>query len=306
MHSWWLWGGFNAFILGMLALDLGVFHKDNHEVSVKEALSWSAVWIVMALIFGAGIWQFMGHDLAVQFVTGYLVEKSLSIDNIFVIILIFAAFKVPKKYQHRVLFWGILGALVFRIIFIFAGVALLEKFHWMMYLFGALLVFTGIKMCLPKEESVDLDKSLTLRLLGKIMPLTKSFQGPHFFTKENNRWVATPLFACLLLVETTDLVFAVDSIPAILAISRDPFIVYTSNVFAIMGLRSLYFAVHGVVSLFHYIHFGLAAVLVFVGVKMIGVDYFKVPPPISLLVIALFIGISMLASKLFPKSKSPI
>ena len=306
MHSIWLWVGFNVFVLFMLALDLGVFHKNSHEVSVKEALTWSAVWIALALIFNFGVWHFMGHELGVQFLTAYLLEKSLSVDNIFVILLIFAAFKVPSKYQHRVLFWGILGALVFRAIFIFAGVALLEKFHWMMYLFGALLIFTGVKMVLPKEESIDLDKSVTLKILGKFIPLTKKFHGPSFIAIENGKRVATPLFACLLLIEATDLVFAVDSIPAVLAVSRDPFIVYTSNVFAILGLRSLFFAVSGVMSYFHYIHYGLAAVLVFVGIKMVAIDYFKLPATVSLAVVAFFIGSSMLASKLFPKSKGPL
>jgi tellurite resistance protein TerC len=302
-HSIWAWVGFHAFVFAMLALDLGVFHKDSHDVGIKESLTWSAVWVALALVFAGGVYTFMGQDLGVQFLTGYLVEKTLSVDNIFVIIMVFAAFQIPSKYQHRVLFWGILGALVFRAIFIFAGVALLEKFHWMIYLFGGILIFTGIKMLFPKKEDIDLEKSWTLRIIGSIIPLTKKLHGQKFFTKENGKRVATPLFAALIMVEITDLIFAVDSIPAILAISRDPFIVYTSNVFAILGLRSLFFAVHGIMGLFHYINYGLAAVLVFVGTKMMLVDKFKIDPRLSLVVIVFFIGLSMIASKLFPKAR---
>jgi tellurite resistance protein TerC len=302
-HSIWAWVGFHAFVFAMLALDLGVFHKDSHDVGIKESLTWSAVWVALALVFAGGVYTFMGQDLGVQFLTGYLVEKTLSVDNIFVIIMVFAAFQIPSKYQHRVLFWGILGALVFRAIFIFAGVALLEKFHWMIYLFGGILIFTGIKMLFPKKEDIDLEKSWTLRIIGSIIPLTKKLHGQKFFTKENGKRVATPLFAALIMVEITDLIFAVDSIPAILAISRDPFIVYTSNVFAILGLRSLFFAVHGIMGFFHYINYGLAAVLVFVGTKMMLVDKFKIDPRLSLVVIIFFIGLSMIASKLFPKAQ---
>ena len=299
--SYWPWIAFNGFVLLMLALDLGVFNKKDHVIGVKEALGWSALWISLALVFNVGIYFTMGTQPATEFLTGYLIEKSLSIDNIFVIAMIFSALGIPALYQHRVLFWGILGALVMRAIFIFAGVALIEKFHWMIYVFGALLVFTGIKMAIPKlEKDFDAEKSLAMRALRKVMPVSPKLDGNNFFTLQNGKRYATPLFAALLLVETTDLIFAVDSIPAILAITKDPFIVYTSNVFAILGLRSLYFAVAGVASMFRFIQFGLAAVLVFVGAKMLLVDVYKIPAFTSLTVVAVLIAASMIASKLFP------
>lgn len=302
--SVWPYVAFNGFVVLMLALDLGVFNKKDHVIGVKEALGWSALWIGLALVFNIGLYFTMGAQPATEFLTGYLLEKSLSVDNIFVIAMIFAALGIPAMYQHRVLFWGILGALVMRAIFIFAGVALIEKFHWTIYLFGALLVFTGIKMAIPKkEEEFDPEKSLAMRALRKFVPVFPKLDGNHFFTVQNGKRYATPLFAALLLVETTDLIFAVDSIPAILAITKDPFIVYTSNVFAILGLRSLYFAVAGIASMFRFIQYGLAAVLVFVGVKMLLVDLYKVPAFVSLAVVASLIAISMLASKLVPAAQ---
>ncbi|MBS2013137.1 MAG: TerC family protein [Deltaproteobacteria bacterium] len=298
----WAFVAFNVFVVAMLALDLGVLHKKERVIGVKEALGWSAVWIGVALAFAVGVYTVKGSQAGIEFVTGYLIEKSLSIDNVFVIVMIFSAFQIDPVHQHRVLFWGILGALVMRAIFIFTGVALISKFHWMLYVFGALLVFTGIKMALPKSnQKLDPERTLAMRLLKKIIPVTPKLHGSRFFVVEGGRRFATPLFAALLLVEGTDLIFAVDSIPAILAITDDPFIVYTSNVFAILGMRSLYFALAGISSMFRYIHFGLAAVLVFVGTKMVLVDVMKVPAFVSLAIVASLIGASMLASVLGAK-----
>jgi len=308
---WQLWLVFNLFVLLMLALDLGVFHRDSHEVKFKEALAWSGVWIGLALVFNVIVWQYWSvlapgsdysnREAGLAFLTGYLIEKALSVDNIFVFLLIFAYFHVPSKYQHKVLFWGIIGALVCRAIFIFAGIALLEKFHWTIYIFGALLIFTGIKMVTQKDKKLDPEKNPVIRGFRKIMPVTPSFVGDRFFTKIDGKKFATPLFVTLLFVEMTDVIFAVDSIPAILAITKDPFIVYTSNVFAILGLRSLYFALSGIMNLFHYLHYGLAAILVFVGGKMVLTDVVgKVPVGISLGFIAGVLAVSIVASLLFP------
>lgn len=296
--QWLLWGGFNVFVIAMLALDLFVFHRKSHEVRLKEALIWSAVWVALALVFNLGVYIWQGSAAGLEFLTGYLIEKSLSIDNIFVFILIFSAFRVPAKYHHKVLFWGILGALIMRAIFIAGGVALMKNFHWIIYVFGVFLVFTGIKMALEKEKEIHPEKNVLLRFFKKIMPVTSGYEDDNFFVRKESRWHATPLFIVLLVVETTDLIFAVDSIPAILAITQDPFIVYTSNVFAILGLRALYFALAGIIPLFRYLHYGLSAVLVFVGFKMLLADFFKVPALVSLAVIALCIGVSMTVSLL--------
>jgi tellurite resistance protein TerC len=296
--SLWLWAGFNVFVLAMLALDLGVFHRNAHAVSLREAGIWSAVWIALALLFNLGVWKFLGPQPGVEFLTGYLIEKSLSIDNIFVIALLFAYFKVPDKYQHRVLFWGILGALAMRAGFILAGAALLERFHWIIYIFGGFLILTGIKMALAPEQGLEPEKNPVVRLVRRLMPVTSDFRGPAFFVREGGRRAATPLFLVLVMVEFTDLVFAVDSIPAIFAVTRDPFLVYTSNVFAILGLRSLYFLLAGVMDRFQYLKLGLAAILVFVGAKMALVDWMKVPAGISLGVIAAILGIAVAASLL--------
>ncbi len=294
--SIWLWVGFNAFIVAMLALDLGVFHRKAHAVSVKEAAIWSGVWIALAMLFNVWIWQARGGQAGLEFFTGYLIEKSLSIDNIFVIALIFTYFRVPDKYQHRVLFWGILGALVMRAIFIFAGAALIERFHWIIYVFGAFLIFTGFKMAFFGNEEIHPEKNPLLRLARRLMPVTTDYREDKFFVREGGRRFATPLFMVLLMVESTDLIFAVDSIPAIFAVTRDPFLVYTSNIFAILGLRSLYFVLAGVMGKFSYLKLGLAVVLVFVGIKMTLVDLWKIPTPISLGVIAGVITISIVAS----------
>ncbi len=296
-----LWGGFNLFVIVMLLVDLFVFHRDSHEVKLKEALSWSAVWIGLALVFNVGIYFWMGKQTALEFLTGYLIEKSLSVDNIFVFIMIFAAFKVPAKYQHSVLFWGILGALLMRAGFIAGGVTLIKNFHWIIYVFGGFLIFTGIRMSLDKDKEIHPEKNLVLKLFRKMMPVTKGYEGGKFFITKEGRRFATPLFVVLLVVETTDVIFAVDSIPAILAITQDPFIVYTSNVFAILGLRALYFALAGVVQLFHYLHYGLSAILIFVGTKMMLVDIYKIPIGVSLTVIALLLALSIAASLRWPK-----
>lgn len=300
-HSIWLWVGFNLFVLMMLALDLGVFHRKEHAVNVKEAIIWSGVWIMMALLFDLGIWKFMGEVQAIEFLTGYVIEKSLSIDNIFVFILVFGAFQVPAIYQHRVLFYGILGALVLRGIFIFAGVALIEKFHWIIYVFGAFLIYTGYKIARDKGTKVNIDDNPILNVAKKVIPFTTTYHGKKFFTKENGKRLATPLMLVLILVEFTDLIFAVDSIPAILSITNDPFIVYTSNVFAILGLRSLYFALAGSMQYFSYLHYGLAVILSYVGVKMLVSDMYKIDPFISLGVIAIIIIISIVASLIWKK-----
>jgi len=297
----WIWIGFGAFVLAMLALDLGVFHRKPHQVGMKEALRWSSVWAALALLFTAGVWRWRGGDKGLEFLTGYLVELSLSVDNLFVFLLIFAYFKVPAQYQHKVLFWGILGALVMRAGFIAAGVTLMQKFHWIIYLFGAVLVVSGLKMAFEKDKEVHPEKNPVLKLFRRFMPVTAEYHAGRFFVKQGKLWLATPLFIVLLMLETTDLVFAVDSVPAVLAITTDPFIVYTSNVFAILGLRSMFFALAGVMKLFAHLHYGLAAVLVFVGAKMLLAGFYKIPTLASLLVIVGLLAVTVAASWLFPR-----
>ena len=301
-----IWVCFIGFVLFMLVLDLGVFHRKSHEIKIKEALIWSTVWISLALIFNYGIYVFLGKEKAIEFLTGYIVEKSLSVDNLFVFIMLFTYFKVDVKHQHKVLFWGILGALVMRAIFIFAGVALINKFHWIIYIFGALLIFTGIKMLFHKEENIDPDRNPLVKLFKKIFPVTEKEHGDKFFVRLNGRTVATPLFIVLLMVEFTDLIFAVDSIPAILAITNDTFIIFSSDVFAILGLRALYFALAGITKYFYYLKYGLSAILVFVGIKMTIVDFYKVPIVSSLLVISGILIISVVVSVLRPKNNDLI
>lgn len=302
----WLWVGFNVFVLALLALDLGVFHRNAHAVSVREATVWSVIWISLALVFNAGIYLFWdvlapasgysNGEAAVAFLTGYLIEKSLSIDNIFVFALLFTYFAVPAALQHRVLFWGILGALVMRGALIVAGAALLKEFHWIIYLFGSFLILTGIKMALHREQEIHPEQNPLVRLFRRLMPVTQGYVGDKFFVRQAGVLMATPLFLVLLMVESTDLVFAVDSIPAIFAVTNDPFIVYTSNVFAILGLRSLYFMLAGAMGKFHYLRPALAVVLVFVGVKMVMVDLYKIPVAVSLSVIASILAVAILAS----------
>ncbi|GGG10608.1 TerC family protein [Pontibacter amylolyticus] len=290
------WIGFNVFVLLMLALDLGVFNRKAHVVSVKEALTWSGVWISLALTFNGLIYYWFGEAKAIEFLTGYLIEKSLSVDNIFVFVLVFGYFQIPPIYQHKILFWGILGALVMRVIFIFAGVALIEKFHWTIYIFGAFLIYTGYKMFTEKGTAIDPENNPVMKFFRRMMPVTNQLHGDKFFVKLDGKRFATPLFLVLVLIETTDLIFAVDSIPAILAITQDQFIVYTSNVFAILGLRSLYFALAHVVDRFVYLSYGLAIILAFVGTKMLLIDIFKIPTFISLLVIAIILIFSIVLS----------
>jgi tellurite resistance protein TerC len=298
-----LWAGFIGFVLAMLALDLGVFHRSAHTVRVKEALTWSAIWVGLALVFNAGIWWKFGTEPGVQFLTGYLIEKSLSIDNIFVFVIVFSSLRIPALYQHRVLFWGILTALVLRAAMIFAGVAMLQRFHWLIYVFGAFLIFTGVKLFLNRNHEDHPENSAVMKWARRVIPSSSSFDGHHFFTRENGRRLATPLFMALLLVEATDVIFALDSIPAIFAVTRDPFIVFTSNIFAILGLRSLFFLVANMVEKFSYLKVGLSAVLVFVGAKMALVDLVKIPALVSLAVIATLIGASVVASILKARSQ---
>lgn len=291
-----LWIGFNVFVVLMLVLDLGVFHRKSHEVSVKEALIWTGVWVFMAFLFNIFVYYQISEEKAFEFFTGYLIEKSLSVDNIFVIILIFSYFNVPPSYQHKVLFWGILGALVMRVCFIFAGIELIHKFHWLIYIFGGFLIITGIRIITQGDMKLNPDKNPIVKFVRRLFPVTESFEGDKFFIKRDHKLWATPLFIVVIMIEATDLVFAVDSIPAILAISDDPFIVYTSNVFAILGLRSLYFALAGIEKYFIYLKYGLCAILVFVGVKMCIVDLYKIPVEISLAFITLTLSLTVLAS----------
>jgi tellurite resistance protein TerC len=292
-----LWLGFNIFVLMMLTIDLGVFHRQAHEIKLKEALIWSAVWIALALTFNVIIYFWRGSEPALAFLTAYLLEKSLSVDNIFVFLVIFSYFAVSGRHQHKVLFWGILGALVMRAIFIFAGVTLLRQFHWIVYLFGALLIFTGLKMALQNDDhEIQPEKNPVLKLFRRLMPVTRRYMGDKFFIRKVGLFLATPLFVVLLIVETTDLMFALDSIPAVLAVSRDSFIVYTSNVFAILGLRALYFALAGVLGLFRYLHYGLSVILIFVGGKMMLADVIEIPIGLALGVVASVLFISILAS----------
>ena len=282
----WLWIGFNLFVLLMLALDLGVFHRKAHVVTFKESIAWTVVWVTLALLFNLGVAHYMGDEKGLEFFTGYVIEKSLSVDNVFVFALLFSYFAVPPLYQHQVLFWGILGALVMRAIMIVLGAALIAKFAWIIYVFGAFLILTGIKMIVKREEEIHPERNPLVRWFKKFMPVTSDYRGDKFFVRENGIRMATPLFVVLLLVEFSDLIFAVDSIPAIFAVTKDPFIVYTSNVFAILGLRSLYFALAGVMDKFHYLKIGLGVVLSFVGVKMLlGHTAWKIDTHVSLGVI---------------------
>jgi tellurite resistance protein TerC len=302
----WLWIVFNLFVLLMLALDLGVFHRKAHIVSIREATIWSVVWIALAMVFNLGLYffwdqvsptsEYTNSEASLAFFTGYLIEKSLSVDNIFVFVLLFTFFAVPAAYQHRVLFWGILGALLMRGILIAVGATLLKEFHWIIYVFGAFLIFTGIRMALHRNEEMHPERNPLIRFVRRIMPVTDNYEGDKFFIRRAGKLIATPLFLVLLLVESTDLIFAVDSIPAIFAVTEDPFIVYTSNVFAILGLRSLYFLLAGVVDKFYYLKLGLSVVLVFVGIKMVMVDFYKIPVGLSLGVIASILAISVIAS----------
>ena len=305
-ESLWLWVGFNAFVLAMLALDLGVFHRKAHVVSLKESLTWTAAWIGLALLFNAWLWYHYGPTKAVQFFTGYVIEKSLSVDNVFVFALLFSYFAVPPLYQHKVLFWGILGALAMRAVMIAVGAVLIAKFAWIIYVFGAFLILTGIKMIVKREEEMHPERNPVVRGFKTLMPVTPDYRADKFFVRENGIRMATPLFVVLLLVEFSDLIFAVDSIPAIFAVTTDPFMVYTSNVFAILGLRSLYFALAGVMDRFHYLKIGLGVVLTFVGVKMLlAHTSWKLDTLVSLSVIVLVLAVSVAWSLVKPRATKP-
>jgi len=302
---------FTLVIMVMMALDLGIFHRRAHRVSVKEAALWSLIWIGLSMAFNAGLYfwggaQSVGPRVALEFFTGYIIEKALSVDNIFVFVLIFSYFGVPAEYQHKVLFWGVLGALIMRAAFIAIGVALIAAFHWIFYVFGGFLVVTGIKMAQHEDIEVDPERNFFVRLCRRVFPITVGYKGAKFFHRENKRFAITPLFLVLVMVETTDLVFALDSIPAIFAVTQDPFIVYTSNVFAILGLRSLYFVLAGVIEKFRFLKLGLAAVLSFVGIKMLVAQVYKVPVQYSLLIICLMLLISVLASLVPARPRSAV
>jgi tellurite resistance protein TerC len=298
-----LWIGFTLFVLAMLALDLGVFHRQAHEVSVREALAWTAVWIALALLFNAGVYVWFGPERALEFLTGYVIEKALSVDNIFVFLVIFSYFAVPAVFQHRVLFWGVLGALLMRAIFILLGAALLEKFHWVIFIFGVFLVVTGVKLLVQRSSEVHPERNPLFRLFRRLVPSVSDYRSSQFTVVENGNWYVTPLLLVLVAIEATDIVFAVDSIPAIFAVTRDPFIVFTSNIFAILGLRALYFALAGVMDKFHYLRVGLALVLAFVGTKMMLADLYKIPIVASLAVVAMLFTGSIAASLLRPPRK---
>jgi tellurite resistance protein TerC len=291
-----IWIGFIAFVLLMLALDLGVFHRESHAVGFREALSWSAVWVSLALLFNLGVWWRFGSERGIEFLTGYLIEWSLSVDNIFVFLVIFSSLGIPAIYQHRVLFWGIVSALVLRAVMIFGGTALLARFHWLIYVFGAFLIVTGIKIFMQREKEMQPEAGLVFRIVQRVIPSTPRYDADRFFTRLYGRTVATPLFTALILIEITDVIFALDSIPAIFAVTRDPFIVFTSNIFAILGLRSMFFVLAVIADRFRYLKVGLSAVLVFVGAKMTMMDIYKIPALASLAVVFSILATSMVVS----------
>jgi tellurite resistance protein TerC len=299
----WFWVGFVAFVLSMLCIDLGVFNRTPHVVRAREALTWTAVWVVLALLFAGGLAAFVGQHAALTFLTGYVIEESLSVDNIFVIVLIFQYFAVPAQYQHRVLFWGILGALVMRGLFIGLGAALLARFEWIIYVFGALLVITGVRMAVKQDEEFDGEQNPVVKFVRRFLPISDGYRGKHFFTVEGSRRLATPLLLVLVLVEATDLIFAIDSIPAIFGITRDPFLVFTSNIFAVLGLRSLFFLLATVVTKFHLLKYGLAVILTFVGAKMLIESWVHIPILLSLGVVVGVLAASIGASLVWPQAK---
>lgn len=311
LPNWVFWVAFNAFVLLMLVLDLGVFHRKSHVIRFKEAIAWTFVWVSLAGLFALLVHQFGHHlvpnpsrpnsELALEFVTGYLIEESLSVDNLFVFLLIFRYFRVDRLHQHAVLFWGILGALIMRAAFIVGGVTLINRLHWIIYLFGAFLVYTGIRLFRQQETEIHPENNPVLKLFRRFVPVSQQYEGRRFLIKRGAQWIATPLAVVLIVVETTDLMFATDSIPAILAITRDPFIVYTSNVFAILGLRSLYFALAGMMEVFHYLHYGLSVILIFIGVKMLASEYLHIPIGVALSVVGGILVISVIASLTFPR-----
>lgn len=304
MHAYVWWTLFGVITIGLLALDIGVFNRKAHEVSLKESLWWSLFWTVIALIFMIVVYYSNGSEGAMLYLTAYVVERALSMDNLFVFLLIFTYFQVPDKYQHRILFWGIIGALAMRFIFIFAGIVLINKFHWILYVFGVILIYSGIKMLGDDDEEMDPEKNPVLKLFRKIMPVAENYRGGRFFIKQDLKWFATPMFVVLIVIETSDVIFAVDSIPAVLSISQDTFIVYTSNIMAILGLRALYFALAGIMKIFRFLNYGLAVILSFVGVKMLVSGFFHISTSISLLVICGVLTFSIMASIFFPEEEA--
>ncbi len=303
MNELLFWILFNVFVIVMLVLDLGIFHRHAHTIKFREAITWAAIWVALAGCFAVFVYFWRGRPVALEFVTGYIIEESLSVDNLFVFLLIFKYFRVPRLYQHKVLFWGIIGALIMRGVFILAGVGLINRFHWIIYIFGAFLIYTGAKLFRESEKEIHPEKNPVLRLFRRWMPMTRDFVEDRFFVRRSGLY-ATPLFVVLLVVETTDVLFATDSVPAILAITRDALIVYTSNVFAILGLRSIYFALAGMLELFSYLHYGLSLILIFIGVKMLVSEYYKIPTGIALGVVAGVLAISIIASLLFPPKET--
>ena len=294
--SIWIWIVFNLFVVAMLTLDLKIFNREAHEISVREALVWSGVWIALSLLFGVVIYIWRGSEAGIAFFAGYLIEKSLSVDNIFVFLMIFAYFGVAPKHQRRILTWGILGAIVLRAIFIFAGVALIEAFHWMIYVFGAFLIYTAYRMVTQEDEAIDPSQNPVVRLFKRFFPVSEDHENGKFFIRRAGKLMATPLFITLLMVEVSDIIFAVDSIPAILAVTTDPFLVYSSNILAILGLRALYFALAGIMEMFQYLHYGLASILGFVGAKMLLSGYVHIPTGVALGVVGMILVISVVAS----------
>lgn len=303
MNDLLFWVLFNLFVLVMLALDLWVFHRPGHTVKFREALAWSIGWVLLAVSFAVLVYFWQGRETAVEFTTGYIIELSLSVDNLFIFLLIFRYFKVPSDYQHKVLFWGIVGALVMRGVFIVVGIGLIRKFHWIIFVFGAFLVYSGIRLLGKKEAGIDPEKNPMVRLFRRLIPVTEDYEGDKFLVRRPGLY-ATPLLVVLVLVEVTDLLFATDSIPAVLAITLKPFVVFTSNVFAILGLRSLYFVLAGMIDYFHYLHYGLAVVLIFIGGKMLASDYFAIPTVWALGAVGGVLVISMVASVVRPKRES--
>lgn len=302
-HGIYWWIGFNAFVIAMIAVDILVFHKRDHEVSIKESISWTFVWIALALVFNVLVFFWFGRQSAVEYLTGYIIEKSLSVDNLFVFIVIFKYFRVPKIYQYRVLFFGIIVAMILRAAFILVGVKLVHEFEWLIYIFGAFLVYIAVKMAMDKEDEYDPSENFVIKFFSKFMPMRPHYDNHNFFVKENGKWHVTQLFIVLMAINFVDLVFAVDSIPAIFAITLDPFIVYTSNMFAILGLRALYFALSGVMGLFHFLKYGLSVILGYVGIKMLISHYYKIPTFASLLFILAVLSGSIALSLLIKEKK---
>ena len=303
MQQAMLWIGFVVLILGMLLLDILLLQKKKQEIGIRESLLWTLIWILVSLAFNFAVYFYLGFDSALEFLTGYLIEKSLSVDNIFVFIIIFSYFDVPLKYQHKILFWGILGAVIMRAVFIFAGVAVIQQFHWVIYILGAFLVYIGIRMALQKNKDIRPEKNPVLRAFNRFFPVDTAYRGGKFFIKKAGKIAATPLLVALIVIETTDIVFAVDSIPAILSITLNPFIVFTSNMFAILGLRALFFTVSGIMRLFFYLNYGLSVILVFVGIKMLIADLYKIPVSIALAAVGGILCISIILSLLIPPKK---